>query len=658
MMRRAIPLLYVVDMRGEGRHQMFSRRDVVAAKENPHEYWLQASKRIHFDRPFDRVTPRPETLKDSVGQWYEGGMLNACYNAVDRHAIATPTKTAFFYDSPVTNTQRSISYGEMQQQVTAVADMLRNDFGVKQGDVVIIYMPNMPEAVFTMLACARIGAIHSVVFGGFSAKELSKRIFDSHAKIVVTVSCGIDGAKLLNYKKLVDESISLLSNPSQVEKCVVLIRPQLTSIDMKAGRDVSFETHLKPKLSLPSSRAECVSVPSSHPLYLLYTSGTTGVPKGIVRDTAGTCVVLATQMRKFIGVESDEVIFTASDIGWIVGTNFSVYGPLLNGCSSVLYEGKPVGTPDASSFYRIIEQYKVNALFTAPTALRAIKGSDPDGLFAKKFNTKSLHGVFLGGERTDPNTLHWAQNLLEVPVIDNWWQTETGSPISSSPTEGGVVQNRPGSCGIACPGWNLEVMETKEVQHGDEGSGISGELVIKLPLPPGALKEIWGRPTAIRDIYCKHEGYFSTFDAGEICPDGYVNVMARTDDIINVAGHRLSTGQMEAALCDVESVAEAAVVGVDCGLKGEVPLGLVVIKKGRTACINELEKLVRTIVGPIAVITVIQVDALPKTRSGKVLRRTIRQIAAKKSPIDVPATIEDPDIIPKLWEVINKSPMP
>jgi propionyl-CoA synthetase len=642
---------------------MFTRADVRRAADDPDGYWGDAAKRINFFAQPTHVCPPPlPALPTDVGQWFRGGTMNVCYNAVDRHAATNPDKIALYFDSPVTGIAEAISYGTLLQKVSAVAAVLAHEFGVQKGDVVIIYMPNVPEAVFTMLACARIGAVHSVVFGGFAPKELSKRIVDSNATVVVTASCGIDRTKLLNYKALVDSAIEQLPDPLQVRHCAVWLRKELTDVVMKARRDWDMGLLVQRRLSEPlSSAPACVPVGSNDPFYILYTSGTTGTPKGIVRDTTSTAVVLALQTEKFLGVGRDAVVFTASDIGWIVGTNFIVYGPLLHGCSTVLYEGKPIGTPDAGAFFRIFEQYRTTVLFTAPTALRAIKGVDPEGMFAKKYDTSSLQRIYLGGERTDPNSVHWTVDLLKVPVIDNWWQTETGSPITAAPynPETGEVEFYAGSCGIPCPGWNLEVKETESVHHGDEGSGIGGELMIKLPLPPGALSGIWGRPTAVKDIYLQTEGYFATFDAGEIDANGFVSVMARTDDIINVAGHRLSTGQMEAVLCEHAAVAEAAVVGMPCGLRGEKPLGLVVVKRGTGVTSTvELEQFVRSHVGPIAIIDVVLVEALPKTRSGKVLRRTIRKIAAKDSALDVPATIEDPSVIPTIWEAIHKEAMP
>ncbi|CUI14662.1 AMP-dependent synthetase and ligase, putative [Bodo saltans] len=676
MLRRIIPskalkptLLCCVRMEFTSSHTksphslMFTRADVRRAADDPDGYWGDAAKRIEFFTPPAHVSP--PLLDDSttsVGQWFRGGKTNVCYNAVDRHAAANPDKVAIYFDSPVTGVAEVITYGTLLQKVSAVATVLAHEFGVRKGDCVIIYMPNVPEAVYTMLACARIGAVHSVVFGGFAPKELSKRIVDSNAAVVITTSCGIDRTKLLNYKALVDSAIEQLPDPMQVKHCGVWVRKELKDVAMKARRDWDMNSLVQRRLSEPlSSAPPCVPLDSSDPFYILYTSGTTGTPKGIVRDTASTAVVLAHQTEKFLGVGRDEVVFTASDIGWIVGTNFIVYGPLLHGCSTVLYEGKPIGTPDAGAFFRIFEQYRTSVLFTAPTALRAIKGVDPEGVFAKKYDTSALKRIYLGGERTDPNSVHWTVDLLKVPVIDNWWQTETGSPITAAPynPQTGAVEFYAGSCGIPCPGWYLEVKETESVHHGDEGSGIGGELMIKLPLPPGALSGIWGRPTAVKDVYLKTTGYFATFDAGEIDANGFVSVMARTDDIINVAGHRLSTGQMEAVLCEHAAVAEAAVVGMPCGLRGEKPLGLVVVKKGSSfSSTTELEQFVRSHVGPIAIIDVVFVEALPKTRSGKVLRRTIRKIAAKDASLDIPATIEDNTVIPKIWEAIHKEPMP
>jgi propionyl-CoA synthetase len=591
-----------------------------------------------------------------------------CFNAVDRHLAKSANKVAFFVDSPVTNAKFSVTYGELHANVVAVANVLKHKFGVKKGSCVVIYMPNTIEAVYTMLACARLGAPHSVVFGGFASPELSKRIADSGANTIITTSCGVEGSRVLDYKALVDAAIGMLLDPSQVTHVGVFMRSKLPTVSMTWPRDCIMNESVQTALSRPHAEAECVNVESSHPFYLLYTSGTTGVPKGITRDTAGSCVAMASTIRSVYGIEEDDVIFTASDIGWIVGTNFTVYAPLINGSTSVLYEGKPVGTPNAGAFFRVIQEYSVNALFTAPTAIRAIKAVDPGGVEAAKFKTDSLHGVFLGGERTDPNTMAWLQALLKVPVVDHWWQTETGSPITASPVGAdGEIMNRPGSAGVACPGWNLttkSVVSDASHTHSDHSlacptqSQRTDELVIKLPLPPGALKCIWGRPEGVRSTYLSHHpGYFCTFDAGEIDSDGFVHVMSRTDDIINTAGHRLSTGQMEGVLCEHASVAEAAVFGVQCAVKGEVPVAAVVLKRGQAVDGAHLEKMVREIVGPIAVVKVYIVNRLPKTRSGKVLRKTLRGIANnKEAAIVFPPTIEDEGAVYEIYEKLHGIP--
>lgn len=653
-------LLKAID---RGHELVFTTQHVKAEATFPETFWARAAERITFMEPYEHVLPPDDLTHEAnqVGQWFRGGKLNVAFNAVDRHAARQPQKVALYYDSPVTGVKRPVTYEELLHHVAAVATVLRDDFGVKKGDVVIVYMPNCPEAVFTMLACARLGAVHSCVFGGFSSKELSKRILDSKAAVVIASSCGIEGKKVLDYKKLVNAAIEALPQPHQVRHVGMFIRPQFPNPDMQPGRDVSMAELVQRALSRSLSSCRCVPVGSEDPFYILYTSGTTGMPKGIVRETGGMAVMLAHQMPHYLGVGKDETVFTASDIGWIVGTNFTVYAPLLHGCSSVLYEGKPVNTPDAGAFFRIVEEYRVKALFTAPTAFRAIKGADPDGELAKAYNLRSLHAIFLGGERTDPNTAEWMETTFGAPVVDTWWQTETGSPITSSPFDPSTktLTRKWGCCGVACPGWNLAAIETDKVNHGEAGSGLTGELMAKLPLPPGALSGIWGRPGAVKDVYLRRPGYFTTFDAGSIDAEtGLVSVMARTDDIINVAGHRLSTGQMEGVLCEHPDVAEAAVVGVHCDVKGEKPLGLVVIKANRPPPDpHALDQMVRQAVGPIAVIHVEIVKALPKTRSGKVLRRTIRQIAAKHPQLEVPATIEDPDVIGILWETMHHEPL-
>ena len=650
--------------------RFYTLLDVQLAKSDPSLYWGTEARRVHFSKHPDRIAPLPR----DEGQWFSGGELNICHNAVDRHVMGgmsdrplRETKAAILYDNPVLGIKRTIAYKELHEQVLAVSHVLVNVFGVKCGDCVLIYMPNMPEAIFTMLACARIGAPHSVVFGGFASSELSKRIADSGAKVIVTTSCGTDGPfKVINYKALVDEAIDHLPNPSQVEHVGIFVRRPLQTISTRSPRDHLMEDLVRQSLSLPASSCPpCAAVPSSHPFYLLYTSGTTGIPKGITRDTGGTCVALASAIEKVFGIGPDDVIFTASDIGWIVGTNFSVYAPLINGSTSVLYEGKPVGTPDAGAFFRVLHEYRVNALFTAPTAIRAVKAVDPEGSFAMKYSSMrdTLRTVFLAGERTDPDTHQWLERLLGVPVVDNWWQTETGTPISAAPAvpagNGLKLWTKPGSAGLPCPGWNVEAISSTTpaaaVGHDDGCS----EIFIKLPLPPGALMSLWGRPNGVQDTYLsRRPNYFATFDAGHVDPDGFVHVLSRTDDVINTAGHRLSTGQMEEVLASHEDVAEAAVFGADCKLKGEVPVAAVVVKIGRSVDPASLEKLVRSKIGPIAVIRVHIVSKLPKTRSGKILRKSLRSIVNKRFPVQVPPTVEDASVIHDVWQQVHKEPYP
>ncbi len=606
--------------------------------EDPEGFWAEAAEAIHWDRRWDRV------LDDSqapIYRWFSGGKLNTCYNALDRHVDGgRGDQAALIYDSPVTATKVTYTYRELRDRVARIAGGLAAQ-GVSQGDRVIIYMPMVPEAVMAMLACARLGAIHSVVFGGFAAKELATRIDDAKPKVVMSASCGIEVNRVIPYKPLLDEAIRLSDH--QPDCCIILARPEATA-ELMDGRDLDWA-----ELEAESSPAECVSVEATDPLYILYTSGTTGIPKGVVRDNGGHAVALAWTMKYVYGVEPGEVFWAASDVGWVVGHSYIAYAPLLHGCTTVLYEGKPVGTPDAGAFWRVIAEYGVKVMFTAPTAFRAIKREDSKGDFIGRYDLAGagFRALFLAGERCDPDTLNWAQQVLSVPVVDHWWQTETGWPIVANCLGIEQLPVKPGSPTRAVPGYDVRVLDEsgKEVPDGDIGS-----IVIRLPLPPGCLPTLWQNDERYIESYLStYSGYYLTGDAGYRDDDGYLWIMSRIDDIINTAGHRLSTGAMEEVLASHPDVAEAAVIGVADELKGELPVGLVVLKSGvehsHEEIRNQLVAMVREKIGPVASFKkVAVVDRLPKTRSGKVLRATMRKIADGQE-YRVPATIDDPVIL-------------
>ncbi|MFL5034540.1 MAG: propionyl-CoA synthetase, partial [Microvirga sp.] len=575
-------------------------------------------------------------------RWFAGGRLNTCWNALDRHVErGRGEQTALVYDSPVTAAQAAWSYRELRDLVARFAGVLAAQ-GVGRSDRVIVYMPMVPEAVVAMLACARIGAVHSVVFGGFAAHELATRIDDAKPKMIVSASCGIEPGRVVAYKPLLNAAIELAD--AKPERCVVLQRPQL-ECDLVGGRDLDWSDAVA-----AASPAECVPVDATDPLYILYTSGTTGQPKGIVRDNGGHAVALAWSMANVYGVEPGEVFWAASDVGWVVGHSYIVYGPLLHGCTSILYEGKPVGTPDAGAFWRVIAEHGAVALFTAPTAFRAIKKEDPDGKLIRAYDLSKFRTLFLAGERADPDTVQWAEAKLGVPIIDHWWQTETGWAIAGNPVGLGQLPVKHGSPTVPMPGYELHVL--------DEGgkpvpANTMGTIAMKLPLPPGCFPTLWQDDVRFRDSYLTvFPGYCNTSDAGFLDDDGYVYVMGRTDDIINVAGHRLSTGGMEEVLASHPAVAECAVIGVKDALKGEVPCGFVVLKSGVATAPDVVERelvgLVREKIGPVAAFKLaITVGRLPKTRSGKILRGTMKKIA-DGDPWSMPATIDDPAILDEI----------
>ena len=612
--------------------------------DDPENFWGEVASGIDWSKPWDRV------LDDSQApyyQWFSGGELNTCHNALDRHCESgRGGQIALIYDSPVTDQVKTFTYFELRDQVSRCAGALRMQ-GVNKGDRVIIYMPMIPEAVISMLACARIGAIHSLVFGGFAPQELATRIKDAGAKLVVSASCGIEGKRVIPYLPLLEEALDI-AGVSELPR-IVVSRPQLPVEDPD-----SF-TVLWDDAITAADWVDCVAVAATDPLYILYTSGTTGEPKGVVRPSGGHAVALKWSMDHIYNVQPGDVYWAASDIGWVVGHSYIVYAPLLHGCTTILYEGKPVGTPDAGAFWRVIEQHKVKCLFTAPTAFRAIRREDPDGDLLRQYDISSLETLFLAGERCDPATLHWAEKQLEVPVIDHWWQTESGWPMAANPMGIEPLEVKAGSPTVAMPGYDIRVLddEGRELPRGEYGN-----ILVRLPLPPGNLSTLWGNLQRFHDAYLsRFEGYYLTGDAGVLDEDGYLWVMSRIDDVINVAGHRLSTGALEEALASNENVAECAVIGVEDQLKGEMPLGFVVLNAGTAVDEEELKstlvQVVRSLVGPIATPRdILIVDRLPKTRSGKILRGTMRAIADHKH-YDIPATIEDPAVLDEIAAALS-----
>jgi propionyl-CoA synthetase len=615
-----------------------------AWRRDPEGFWAQAAEWIHWYRRWDKVL---DTSRAPFYRWFSGGLLNTCYNLLDAHVEnGRAEQVALIYDSPVTGAVKSYTYCELLNEVSLFAGALQQQ-GVNKGDRVIIYMAMIPEAVIAMLACARIGAIHSVVFGGFAADELASRINDARPKVLLSASCGIEVNRVVPYKPMLDRAIDLAKQ--KPERCIIFQRPQLEA-PMIAGRDVDWSDALA-----AAKPTDCVPVAATDPLYILYTSGTTGIPKGVVRDNGGHLVALKWSMTNVYGMEPGEVFWAASDLGWAVGHSYIVYGPLLHGNTTILYEGKPVGTPDPGAFWRVISQHRVRALFCAPTAFRAIKREDHKGDYRRHYDLKEFRTLFLAGERCDPDTLAWAESQLHVPVIDHWWQTETGWPIGANFAGLELLPVKPGSCSKAVPGYDVRVLD-------DEGAEVAdnqiGNIVIKLPLPPGCLPTLWNKDAEYVESYLdSYPGYYKTADAGYKDEDGYLWIMSRTDDIINVAGHRLSTGALEEVLCAHADVAECAVVGVADDLKGEVPLGLVVLKLGveRTQkdIVAELVQLVRDKVGPVASFKVATVvNRLPKTRSGKIVRGTIKKMADGVE-YRIPPTIEDATVIDEIKSNLN-----
>ncbi|WP_230531377.1 propionyl-CoA synthetase [Microvirga roseola] len=623
-------------------HEVYARW-----RSDPEGFWAEAAREIDWIRPAETIF---DPKAGVYGAWFTGALCNTCYNAVDRHVKDRGDQAAIIYDSPVTGTKRRISYAELQDEVATLAAMLE-EMGVAKGDRVVIYMPMIPEAVVGMLACARIGAIHSVVFGGFASKELATRIDDARPKLILSASCGIEGARVIPYKPLLDEAIAL--SATKPDSCLVFQRSQCEA-SLVEGRDRDWAAEAAKARSV-GRKAECVPVAATDPLYVLYTSGTTGKPRGVVRDNGGYMVALKWTMSNFFGVEPGEVFWAASDVGWVVGHSYIVYAPLLHGCTAILYEGKPVGTPDAGAYWRVISDHGVVTLFTAPTAFRAIKKEDPNAELLKGYDLSSFRALFLAGERADPDTLQWAENILNVPVIDHWWQTETGWPVAGNPLGLGALPVKHGSPTVPMPGYILDVLDEggKPV-----GPNTMGSIVIKLPLPPGCLPTLWEAEERFKESYLStYPGYYNTSDAGYLDEDGYVWVMGRTDDIINVAGHRLSTGGMEEVLASHPAVAECAVIGIKDQLKGEVPCGFVVLKSGVRTEPAEIEKelvaLVREKIGPVAAFKLaLTVARLPKTRSGKILRGTMKKIA-DGDQWATPATIDDPIILEEIGEVLR-----
>lgn len=606
----------------------------------PDVFWGRAAEGIQWTKKWDKV------LDDSnkpFYRWFTGGELNTCYNALD-YQVASGRKdqVAIIYDSPVTDTVKKITYGDLLDSVAKFAGAL-DGLGVTKGDTVIIYMPMIPEAVVAMLACARIGAVHSVVFGGFAPNELAIRIDDAKPKVMISASCGIEGKKTLAYKPLLDEAIKIAEHKPQ--KCVIYQRPQVKA-ELHADRDLDWEELVKGAGAVP-----CVPVAATDPLYILYTSGTTGKPKGVMRDNGGHAVALKWSMKYIYDIKPGEVFWAASDVGWVVGHSYIVYAPLLYGCTTILYEGKPVGTPDPGAFWRVISQHGVSILFTAPTAFRAIKKEDPNGDYLKKYNISCLRYLFLAGERLDPDTYHWASDMLKIPVVDHWWQTETGWPIAANCMGIEQFPIKAGSPTKPVPGYNVQIqdLEGNTLPNGEEGA-----VVIKLPLPPGCLPTLWKDDKRYLEYVTERPGYYVTGDGGRFDLDGYVYIMGRIDDVINVAGHRLSTGSMEEIVSRHKDVAECAVLGADDQLKGQVPVGFVVLKAGVDRkpedIIAELVKMVRQDLGALACFKeAAVVKALPKTRSGKILRSTMRKIVDGKDYV-VPSTIDDPAVLPAIAE--------
>ena len=612
---------------------------------DPDGFWLEAATAIDWIQGPTRALDKSG---DPFFRWFPDGRLNTCYNALDRHVAAGHgDRTALIWDSAMTSAQQSYTFAELTAEVARCAGMLRS-LGVQQGDRVIVYMPMVPQTVITMLACARIGAVHSVVFGGFAARELATRIEDARPKVVVCGSCGIEPARIVEYKPIVDRAIAMSEHKPTA---VVVFQREQAPAPLGRG-DVDWNEAIA-----SAAPAEPVDVAATDPLYILYTSGTTGKPKGVVRDNGGHAVALTWSMPNLYDVRAGDVWWSASDVGWVVGHSYIVYAPLLTGATTIVYEGKPVGTPDAGAFWRVISEHGVKSLFTAPTALRAIKKADPQAGELAKYDMSKFESLYLAGERLDPETYHWATGVLGVPVIDHWWQTETGWAIAGNPRGVEPLPIKPGSPTVPMPGWNVQVLDP---QGNPVPPGVDGDICIKLPMAPGSLPSLWQDDTRyVRSYMSRYPGYYLTGDGGYFDQDSYLFVMGRTDDVINVAGHRLSTGSMEAILASHPAVAECAVIGVSDSLKGQVPRGFVVLKAGseldQAALQRELVALVRDQIGPVAAFRDVRVvDALPKTRSGKILRKTMRNIV---EGIDepIPSTIEDASVLDRIRDVLKQA---
>ena len=612
-------------------------------QDHPHGFWMERAAAIEWIEPPHAALDESEA---PIYRWFPGGRLNTCHNALDRHVEGgRGDQAALIYDSPMTGIKRSYTYRELRDRTAVLAGALRR-LGVNRGDRVIVYMPMVPEAVVAMLACARIGAVHSVVFGGFAAQELAARIDDCEPTLILAASCGLEPGRVVEYKPLLDRAIELSDHSP---RCVILQRPELEAT-LVEGRDIDWNDAVE-----AAEPAECVALEAADPLYILYTSGTTGRPKGIIRDNGGHAVAVTWSVRAVYDAGPGDVYWAASDIGWAVGHTYTVYAPLLAGCTTILYEGKPVGTPDAGAFWRVCEEHGVNVIFMAPTAMRAIKREDPTGALVAGYDLSKLRTLFLAGERCDPDTLEWAMTVLQRPAIDHWWQTETGWPIAANCVGLELLEIKAGSAGVPVPGYDVCVLD----EAGERvGAGVTGDICIGLPLPPGCTPTLWGSDQRWIDTYLsRHPGYYLTADAGYIDEDGYLFVMGRTDDVINVAGHRLSTGSMEEVLASHPDVAECAAVGVSDSLKGQVPIGFAVLKAGTgrdgAEVAAELVAMVRDQIGPVASFREARVvAALPKTRSGKTLRGTISKMASGE-PWRVPGTIEDPAVLDAFADLLT-----
>ncbi|TYC75854.1 propionyl-CoA synthetase [Stappia sp. BW2] len=617
-------------------------------KQDPLGFWKDAAEEIDWVSTGEKVF---DPDQGQYGRWYPDWECNTCYNCLDRHVErGRPGQPALVYDSPITGRTASYTYAELLEEVEAMACVLA-DRGLVKGDRAIIYMPMIPQAVMAMLACARLGVIHSVVFGGFAANELATRIDDATPKAIIAASCGLEPGRVIAYKPLIDQAIDIAGH--KPESCFVFQREELAA-DVNPGRDHDLGA-LQAEAIAAGRRIAPVPVKATDPLYILYTSGTTGQPKGVVRDNGGHMVALKWSMKNLYDIQPGEVFWAASDVGWVVGHSYICYAPLLHGCTTIVFEGKPVGTPDAGTFWRVISDHNVVSLFTAPTAFRAIRKEDPNGTFIQQYDLSQFRSLFLAGERADPETVNWAIDQLRVPVIDHWWQTETGWCIVGNPVGLGQLPVKPGSPTVPMPGYDVQVLD--DAGH-PLGANTLGNIVVQLPLPPGALPTLWNADKRFFDAYlAEFPGYYKTADAGIIDDDGYLSIMARTDDIINVAGHRLSTGGMEEVLATHPDVAECAVIGIADKLKGQLPCGFVVLKAGVDRTHEEIEKelvkLVREKIGPVAAFKIaITVDRLPKTRSGKILRGTMRQIADGET-WKMPATIDDPAILDEITEALK-----